>query len=130
MENIIKSFLIGSSYFVTIFPFSYLGLNNLKTNTIKSYEYVPLFLPIYFGIINVISYFIKTNNEQQKMFIIGAISGLILSLIGWKIFNLPNKLFNIKLNQEYKVVFIAMILYSLIFGIIVHNLNKNIIKQN
>lgn len=123
-------FLIGSSYFVTIFPFLYIGLPYKSGKKIPgvSFTDIVLILPLYYGIMNVIvkrflEEFAPPSSRNVKLFLRGAIIGFLLSLVGHFMFNVPKHLFALK-GSPYMVHLYAPILYGLIFMIVVGYLEK------
>ncbi len=125
-KTILRSFLIGSSFFVTLWPYLYTGIPHILRGPIKGfrYEYMPIFVPIYYGVMNVLSVLVLKQyirNDQLRMFVTGAITGLVLSLIGHFGFRLPEKLY--KMDNPNMVHIVAPIIYSLIFGLILYNVD-------
>ena len=128
-------FIIGSSFISGAISFLYIGSgmsnwrkSNWSHNQFNSFELLMAFVLILLGLFNVIIHLIHENldipfSEQISMFIGGALYGLTLSLIGRQ-FGFPIKVFKFNKNNQYLIHIIAAILYSLIFGIIIHNLNQ------
>jgi hypothetical protein len=121
MEKNIHSFIIGSSVPVFIITYTYLIYSYISNNKPKSIPITKILfmIPIIYGLAGIINYhYIKYS------YIVGALFGLILSIFGRYIYNLPVLIFNLKKNNEYKVHIIAIILYSLIFQFILSPIQK------
>ena len=130
-KNIVKTFLVGSS--VSIFPLVYLGLSYNKldcnqTNQMKiNYATLVMYLPIMYGLVyTIISISLEKviKNQQTRLFVIGAIAGELYSLIGHFGLKIPETLLISKNPNMVHVI--APVTYSLIYGIFVHWLEKNI----
>jgi len=134
MKMIILSFVIGTSILVSIPTLTYNGLalrRNPGAIYKVAYEYMPVVIPLIFGLANVLIYSMvhrfkikKWQNQLLLTMVVGALTGLTFSLIGRFGFKLPEKLYNMAENKHYLVHPIAMILYSLIFSMILFPLNS------
>ena len=124
-KKILLAFIIGSSLPSVLISNLYIGLANSKKNIVKRYEFFPFGIALLFGIYNIINYLLykKLKNDSSAI-IMGILYGLTLSFIGRFIFNLPTRLFDFTKQNEYMVHIYASILYSLIFYLIIQNLNK------
>lgn len=113
------AFIIGSSIIITLITFLYLGRAYQKADRPKDipYETVAIFVPVMYGLFNVINYIlqVKYNQSPNISFIVGGTMGLIFSLIGRFGYDLPVRIFNFTKEREHYVHFIAPILYGLIF---------------
>lgn len=121
MKDLLLDFLIGSSIFITIFPKIYLHSNDPFLNK------VLIFLPILYGFTYVVLKYILTKyieNKQLLFICIGALAGLFYSIIGRFILGIPRNILNIKKSEEWKVHPTAMILYAVLYGIIIYNLDE------
>ena len=125
MNTIIKSFLIGSSFFITIFPFMYVGRAH-AANPFIQYELVPIFIPIIHGLSNVIgTYLLKDDdenaNERLKRFALtGAIAGLTSSLIGTSI-GMNERLFSM---GKLEAIIMSLIMYPIIYMTVANPIEK------
>lgn len=118
MSEELRLFTIGSSIFITIFPFYYLK------DTGKLHELV-MFLPIYYGTLFMLLNYIfndHIHDTQTRYIIIGAIIGLFLSFIG-RYYNFPDKL-GFTPENEFLVHFYAMIIYAFAFGVIGYQVDR------
>lgn len=123
MINIDKNnfyiFIISS--LVSIITITYLGIAyNRKQNLNNiNFKLMVLIIPLIYGILGVINYKMIEEYGVNSSLIVGGLLGLIFSLVGRFILNLPTKLFNFTKNNEYQVHIIAIILYSIIFRFII-----------
>jgi hypothetical protein len=123
----LKYFIFGSSILSTIITLTYVGNAFFRAGRPSEipYELFAIFIPILFGIFNVIiMYFVKKYNNNNLAFLIGGIMGLIFSLIGRFKLNLPIKIFNFNTSNAHLVHIIAFIMYGTIFRFGIINLNK------
>ena len=120
MKSEIIAFIVSSSVLVFIFTYLYLIITyKSNTNNKIAIENLLFPIPILYGIFGTINYIIirKFDCDNYSL-LVGGLFGLILSIIGRFIFDLPNKLFNIKKEKEYIVHIVAFVSYALIFRII------------
>ena len=127
-NKILLAFIIGSSLPSVLISNLYIGMANYKKDIIKRYELFPFSIALLFGLFNIINYMIykKIHNDISAI-ISGILFGLILSLIGRFIFDLPTRLFHFTKQNEYMVHIYASLLYTFIFYFIIQNLNKKFI---
>lgn len=132
-QNLLRTFLIGSS--VSIFPLIYLGLsyNKLTCSEIKEMKIkfgtLAASLPFAYGLVyTILSIVLKNAFEDQrtKLFVLGAIAGELYSLVGHFGFKIPETL--LKSEKPNMVHVIAPIMYSIIYGTFVFYL-ENIIPE-
>ena len=138
MDAYLRAFVLGSSFPVMVFPLLYIGLPHMKRTTpLPSglrYETIPLALPLYYGAWNVLSTYLgkqgldKMMGTRGRLVATGALTGLVLSLIGRKIYNVPHELFGHR-KDDTRVHYVAPILYGGIFGFIVHYLQYNLFAK-
>lgn len=125
----LKAFIVGSSFLVLITPFTYLGFfYHLNQPADFSIEYVPIFLPIVFGLINALYFrFHDTFNGipiNARYWLIGAIYGLGLSSYGTFVENLPLTLFKVPESLPYIMLPVAMCVYGCVWRYVMKNLNS------
>ncbi len=135
MNEYLRAFVLGSSFPVMIWPLLYIGLPHMKRRTpLPSglrYETVPLALPIYYGTMNVLSTLVgkmgldKRWGTRTRLIATGAFTGWLLSMIGRKVYNVPEELFG-HAKDDTRVHYVAPILYGAIFGVVVHYLQYNL----
>lgn len=135
MKKYLLAFIIGSSLMVTAITMIYNGIM-LRRNRGADvpYELIPLAVPFMFGLANMLLYYIitsnkitSTTNQLVASLIVGALLGLLFSLVGRFGLELPEKLYKMKEGDRWKVHPTAMVLYAIIFGVIVFPLNKYIL---
>ena len=129
------AFVIGSSLLVSFATFTYNGLAYRKNPTPKvPYELFPIFIPLLFGIANVILYnlvkYTKTQNAFWLTLLVGALTGLTFSVIGRFGLNIPGLLYKMPSSTHYTVHITAFFLYMLIFAVVVYPLNKYLLFNN
>ena len=126
--SLAKSFIVGSSLPATIWTFSYLGAAYKKHPTdALPIEAVPIGVPALFGLVNAAVNAIPASSPESytiRMFIVGALFGLGLSLFGTFGLDLPVKLFQVPETNRFKFLFIAPVLYAAIWGIVVNYMNQ------
>ena len=128
MESLAKSFIVGSSLPATIWTFSYLGAAHKQHPTdALPVEAVPIAVPTLFGLVNAAVNAIPVSSSTTytwRMWIVGALFGFALALVGTFGLELPTKLFQAPESQRFKYLFIAPILYAAIWGIVVNYMNR------
>ena len=131
-QRLTKLFLIGS--YVSIFPFIYLGYsyNKLSCEQTKKlkikYATLVTLIPLIYGIVYTVLTLILEKyikNHRTRLFILGAIAGELYSLMGHYLIRIPETLFKSK-NPNMVHVY-APVLYSLIYGVIVYELEKKVL---
>jgi len=131
LRQLLLAFLIGSSLPVTIFSLSYIGIANLKFKGIDNYEYMAIYVPLFYGIFNIISVILSRRYQEMKYlvvlfpFIVGGIQGLLFSSVGRFIMrNLPIKNFGFTEKNVDMVHLYAFLYYAAIHGIFITFINK------
>jgi hypothetical protein len=127
-RHVLQSFIIGSSIISTIITFSYMGFYFRKENRPSSipFELFSIGIPIIFGLFNIINVYLQRKYKTENIaFFVGATMGLLFSIIGMFILNIPTKIFNL-------VHLIEFFLYGLIFQFGIQYFNKyfNLITSN
>lgn len=130
-RRLLLAFIIGSSMASTIFSLSYLGIANLKFKGIDNYEYMAIYVPLFYGAFNVLSTGLSRYFSKLKYlpiiipFIVGGTHGIVFSLFGrYLMGNLPVRNFNFKEGEEYLVHIYAFMYYAAVYGIAITFLNK------
>lgn len=120
MENILKEFIVGSSYFVVL-PF-YISVMNLQSSTKNySYEKYTLLAPVYLGFMNIISGILQRKfnlTDRKRYVLIGLVSPIIVIAFA-KFTDSYN--FNKEEWINYSLKLIAK--HFLIFNFVVYYLN-------
>lgn len=125
MKKLLLAFIIGSALPSVLSSNLYIGWANASKNVIKRYEFFPLWVSLSMGIYNIINYKLYEQYQSEMIpVIVGVIFGLMLSSIGRFIFDLPTRLFGFTRENEWTVHIYAAALYSSIFYLTIHTLNK------
>jgi len=131
IRRLLLAFMIGSSIASTIFSLSYIGIANLKFKGIENYEYMAIYVPLFYGAFNVLStgltkYFSKLKYLPIIIpFIVGGAHGVIFSIFGrYLMGNLPVKNFKFKEGTEWQVHIYSFMYYAAVYGIVLTFLNK------
>ena len=101
--------------------------NNMNPLDQFNYHSFSIFLPIIFGILNILANYFKNifSVDDQILFaIFGALVGITFSSIGTFHLNLPTDLFHFEEENWYYPLIIAPIIYSIIFGFPIYYLNR------
>jgi len=127
------SFALGSSIVTTFISFVYIGgAYHLSVNKKSSKIAIPplflalLFVSLYYGAINVLYVYLVKELEYSPNvgWGLGAVFGLLLSLLGRFILNYPILVFGFKKEKVWQIHLVAMALYSVIWGCWVRYINK------
>lgn len=124
---VLNAFVIGSSLPVFVITFIYTGaaFRASERPSDVPFEQIALGVPLLFGLMGIVNWYVIKHYGNYSSFIVGAIHGLILSLLGRFILHLPSKIFDIQSNK-WQVHIIAPILYGLIFLFILTPLQKHL----
>ncbi len=128
--NLFKAFVIGSSYFILVWPFTYLSVaTKLNPATTFDFTFVPLVLPLIFGVVNVlivsVGSAILSRYIEMRYWLFGFVYGLGLSLYGNFGKDIPVGLFSLPDTWvQFLVIPVAMILYGCVFRYVLLNLNR------
>lgn len=125
MRKLLLAFIIGSALPSVIVSNLYIGLANSSKDVIKRYEFFPLMISLFIGISNAVNYKLYEKYQSEIIpVLVGAIFGIMLSIIGRFIFDLPKRLFLFTKENEWTVHIYAAITYAIIFYMIIHTMNK------
>ena len=126
------AFLVGSSVVVSIVTTLYVGIAfSMKRSgknvgeMIKSIpiEWLTLVSSIAYGLVSLAIKKIVMDRPQVNVnwiLLIGAITGLLFSVAGRFVMDMPRVLFGMQSNEEWKVHLGAPILYSIVFRFYVY----------
>lgn len=129
MDKFSKAFIVGSSLPATIWTFTISGISHCKRPCV-CYELYTLFIPFILGLINGIVVTLYEGEElQKKLFLFGAIFGLLFSIYGTFFCDFHIQLFGIKKENSYLAILSETLFYSLLFGLIIYNLNIYILNS-
>lgn len=90
---------------------------------------IVLLLPFAFGVFGVLNYNVNKGGSYNSL-LVGAIFGLLLSIVGRFYLDLPKKLFLLPNNKQYTVHLYAPVIYALIFYIIISPMQDIFIPLN
>lgn len=128
--KLVKTFMAGLTFPATVLPFIYTALYLCERSSVHQapLQFMPLFIPIVFGVWNVIcitgAKCCPCNNPSIRAFADGAILGIIVSLVGVFVLDLPALLFGWEDNLRYLPLLLVPIIYGLTWRFIVYPLNR------
>jgi len=121
-----KDFLVGSSWPATIISMLYIGSAYIRTPPEKHpihFQYIAWVLPILFGLTNALVGVIIPRTTLT-MILVGATFGFFLSNVGIRIYQMSTKIFGFSKDRTYVPIPIALVLYAIIWGVVIHQLNQ------
>ena len=125
MQKLLLAFIIGSALPSVLPSNLYIGLANASKDVIKRYEFFPIMISLFMGIYNMVNYKLYEKYQSEIIpVLVGATFGVMLSIIGRFIFDLPIRLFSFTKENEWSVHIYAAITYAIIFYAIIHTMNK------
>lgn len=140
MPSSLAAFVIASSLLCVVFTYSYVAQayrrkvqkdGAVAARDTLQYEWLPIMVPLLFGIVNVIANFgVRPPlgfGYTVRMMIAGMFVGLVLSSVGTFGLDLPTKLFGLPEAEKHKYLFIAPLLYAAIWGVVVNFLNRRLL---
>ena len=125
----IKAFIAGLVFPATFLPFAYstLFIMDMGEVRITPLEFFPLFVPIIFGLWNVIYWAIgercTLKDRNKRLWFTGASLGVVVSLFGVFFLALPQLLFGFTGLMVYSPLLFVPIIYGLMWRYIVKHLN-------
>jgi len=129
LKDAFKAFVVGSSVLAFVWTFLYVGQawrKNRPANFPITWAFVML--PYLFGIVNVLANVIPSKSSNAytvKMFITGALFGVLLSTIGRFLAKAPEKLDAFGWpDKKWLPSAVAPIFYALIWGLVINFINR------
>jgi hypothetical protein len=116
----VKAFLSGMAFPATILPFLYSGIIGFICAKIQSF---PMFIPIVFGLWNILRTKLP-KKYQTNYWLVGGSLGLIASLFGVFVLDIPGVFFGLVSEWRYMPIILIPILYGAIFRYLVKWLDK------
>ena len=131
LRRLFLAFMIGSSLTSTIFSLSYLGIANLNTKAITNYEYMAIYIPLYYGIFNVLNVVLAKRFSKFKYlsmglpFLVGGAQGILTSVYGQYFLDKAG-LEKIGLGDKdaVKTHITSFFYYAAVYGIVITFVNK------
>lgn len=120
----LQAFIVGSSIVSTFVSLAYIGhaFSVKGRPSFMPYEWIAVTIPVIYGAANVVNVYF--GDTMTSSLTVGALVGLALSIVGRFALRLPTRIFSFSVDNEWAVHPIAMVLYALIFGFVVHSWNK------
>ena len=128
-KTVIKGFIAGMAFPAIFLPLAYTMLYFTETETIQTHplQFVPMYIPLLFGIANVIylSIYNRCGSIAKviKLWVTGIMLGFVVALIGIFAFDIPTLIFGLRDGCELLPLVLLPIIYGLIFRYIVDWLN-------
>ena len=112
------AFLVGSSILSTVFTHVYVGIAIYSQNRPADvpYELLPIIVGVMYGLgTMVLNRIIGIGWSRNWALLVGAVVGLVLSIMGRFGADLPKSLFSFQSHREWLVHVIAIVIYAIIF---------------
>lgn len=130
LDYFIKSMLAGMGFPGIALPVIYTALYLYNPALIQSnpLQFIPMYIPILFGITNIIylkmghRFFIQDIN--LRLWATGACLGLIVAIFGVFILKLPALVFGLSHGFQYLPLILLPVIYGALFRYIVKALNQ------
>ena len=125
----LKAFIAGLAFPATVLPIVYTILYLANHDAVVSLplQFIPLFLPLVFGLWNMLCFMFgdrcPIKNKSAHLWFTGASLGLLVALVGVFIIGLPELLFGWTGTMQYLPLIFVPIVYGLIWRYIVGYLN-------
>lgn len=127
IPNVLRYFVAGMAFpalMLTIF-YTLLFFSDNAAVQSEPLQFMPLMIPLLFGITNVIYGAItKGQTCRKRLWLSGIVLGLVVATVGILILKLPTKVFGVSPEYSYVPFIVLPIAYGLIFRYIVRWLNK------
>ncbi len=125
MKKHFMSFAVGSSMVVNIFPLGALALASRdKPLDILDWRAVFIVIPIAFGIANLLTVGPLRRTTRAGFAMVGAALGVVLSMTGTFLFNVPELVYGLGGNSRYLALVLGPILYGLIWAVVLYPVDR------
>ncbi|MBP9722121.1 MAG: hypothetical protein KBD64_03060 [Gammaproteobacteria bacterium] len=130
IKNLLKAFMAGVTLPALFFPIAYIVLYTCNYAVRESHVIfmIPIYLPFFFGITNVIYYSSHRkcliNQYYTCLWFPGLILGLAVAVIGIFVLDIPSVLLGITSSYKYFLLLVVPIVYGLIFRFIIKWMNR------
>ena len=121
-----KSFTVfAKSFVISLITLVYIGIAFKRSGRPSNVpiETIMMFVPIAYGLFGVFDDFLTTKFKRDYSLLVGMFVGLVFSLVGSFMLDLPRTIFGFKESTMIVHVY-AVILYALIFKYIVHPITR------
>jgi len=125
MKTNYKIFLAGLAPLGSILPFVYTFLYAFDLSSVRtlSLQFIPLYLPIIFGVWNVLYFHTLRKwfprNQNRRLWIAGIILGFILGLVEVYVVKLPERALGMTGVMVYIPIFIAPVFFGALWRYVV-----------
>lgn len=123
--------LIAGMFFPSLFlpvAYSILFAVDARVELSVVAQFVPMFLPIVFGLTNALMVWIGNycplKSHSIRLWVTGACLGLLVAAVGIFVLHLPTALFGFTDVFQYAPLIFLPIIYGLIFRYIIHPVNQ------
>ncbi len=128
-KKIVKGFIAGMALPAVILPIIDTLLQLKMPNITKSsVQFLPIYLPIAWGLANVIFLSMHKGSGSKTLnhglVITGLCLGFLVAVYGVFILNVPTQVFGKGTNIEYAPLILVPIIYAILFRYVVKWLNK------
>lgn len=131
-KRLVKAFLAGVGFPAIFLPIAYTFLFFLEypSMRIHSLQFVPMYIPIVFGIANMLlislSEGVPTKNLNIGYWITGGCLGFLVAVLGVFVLHVPTMVFGDVHGLQYLPLFALPVIYGIIFRVVVKWLNKTV----
>lgn len=129
-KKFIRAFVAGMLFPAVFLPFAYTVLYFLELHTLprEPLQFIPMYIPLLFGITNLLyirmSDGVPVQNANIGLWVSGAILGFFVAVFGVFVLHLPTIVFGFNNGMAMLPLIILPIIYGAIFRFIVKWLNK------
>ena len=121
MSILLRQFMIGASFLV-VAPFYYSVYHSQTKKTYNYYDY-SMVAPIWFGLWNILSYFIAEKfglTLRQRFMVVAVMSSLTIMFIATYM-----KSYNFTQEEWYKYYVYIFIKYMFVWNVVIYFIEKN-----
>jgi len=132
LKKFIKAFIAGMAFPAVFLPLAYTCLFFIEHTALRmhSLQFIPMYIPIVFGITNVlfmhISEGLPTKHANKALWAMGGGLGFVVAVLGVFFIQVPTLVFGTLMSNDlaYLPLIILPIVYGAIFRYIIKWLNK------
>lgn len=115
MKSLFIAFAIASAIPVTVWPLAGLAIASARANSDLNFSLVAIFLPVLFGLCNVITVLTGMRRTRMSMLLAGAVIGLVLASIG-SYLGIPQRVYGLSDESKWIVLIGGPIFYGLVWA--------------